>query len=104
MPAKRLDSKAFHELMESGGVALVDFWASWCGPCRMMGPTIDDIADELDGKNTVGKVNVDDERDLASAHEVMTIPTLIFFKDGREAARMVGVQAKQRIIDQINLL
>jgi len=105
MPAVHLDSKAFGQLTSEGkGVALVDFWASWCGPCRMLGPTIDELADELDGKNFVGKVNVDDERDIASAYGVMSIPTLIFFKDGKEAARMVGVQPKQKILDQIKAL
>ena len=76
---------------------LVDFWATWCMPCRMLSPTIEEIAEEADGRAYVGKVNVDEEGELAIRYGVRSIPTLIFFRDGKEVARMVGVQDKEDI-------
>ena len=70
---------------------MVDFWASWCGPCRMLAPVIDDLANKYEGKAVIGKVNVDDEQALAMQYGVMSIPTVIFFKDGKELDRKVGV-------------
>ena len=70
---------------------LLDFWAEWCGPCKMMSPVVDELADELEGRVKVGKVNVDDEQELAIRYGVMSIPTVIFFKDGKEIDRKVGV-------------
>ena len=74
----------------SQGLAMVDFWASWCGPCKMLSPVIEDLANRYEGKALVGKVNVDDEPDLAMRFGVMSIPTVIFFKDGVEIDRKVG--------------
>ena len=73
------------------GLAMVDFWAAWCGPCRMLSPVIEDLADRYEGKLLVGKVNVDDEPELAARFGVMSIPTVVFLKDGREIDRKVGV-------------
>ena len=70
---------------------MVDFWASWCGPCRMLGPTIEKLADQYEGKAIVGKVNTDEQPALAQRFGIMSIPTVIFFKDGREIDRKVGV-------------
>ena len=70
---------------------MVDFWASWCGPCRMLAPVMDDLAAQYEGKAVVGKVNVDEERELAIRYGVMSIPTVIFYKDGKEISRKVGV-------------
>ncbi len=78
----------------SNGVSLVDFWAEWCGPCRMIAPTIDELARAYEGKVKVGKVNVDNEMELAERFGVMSIPTIIIFKDGQEVKRFVGVQPK----------
>lgn len=83
------------------GKVLLDFWASWCGPCQMLGPVIEQVADDLDGKVLVGKVNVDDNRELASRFGVMTIPTLVVFKDGVEVNRVVGVQSKANLIKMV---
>ena len=73
------------------GVAMVDFWASWCGPCKMLSPVMEDLAGRYEDKAVVGKVNVDDEPELAGRFGVMSIPTVIFFKDGKEIDRKVGV-------------
>lgn len=80
------------------GSALVDFWASWCGPCQMLGPVIEQIADEVDGTALVGKVNVDENQELASRFGVMSIPTVIAFKNGVEVGRVVGVQPKAKLL------
>lgn len=76
------------------GVTLIDFWAEWCGPCKMIAPLIDELAGEYDGKAKVGKVNIDDEGDLAARFAVQSIPTLLILKDGQEAQRIVGVARK----------
>lgn len=79
------------------GLWVVDFWASWCGPCKMIAPIVDELADEMKGKVHFGKVNVDSEGELAGRYEVMSIPTLIFFKDGEIVDRVVGVQEKEEL-------
>ena len=89
------------EVIGGSGVAVVDFWAEWCAPCRMLAPTIDELADELDGSVLVGKVNLDEQGDIATRFGVMTIPTVIIFKNGVEAERLVGFLPKQRFTDAI---
>ena len=84
--------------------AIVECWATWCGPCTMLGPTIEEIAGELDGKIAVGKVDVDENRELAIKYGVMSIPTVIYFKNGEEAARLIGVQSKEKLIETANKL
>ena len=79
------------------GVTLVDFWAPWCGPCQMQGPIIDTIAEEYDGRATVGKLNVDDNADTAAKFGVMSIPTLILFKDGGKVEQFTGVQSEDKL-------
>ena len=86
------------------GSPLVDFWASWCGPCKMLAPTVDKLAEKYDGKVIVGKVDVDEEQELARQFGVMSIPTVVLFKDGKEVQRTVGVQpqaAFERLVDDI---
>ena len=85
------------EVTNSDKTVLIDFWASWCGPCRMMSPVIDEIAEEMEGNIKVGKINIDEERDLAIQYDVMSIPTFIVFKGGKEGGRSVGVQDKEEI-------
>jgi thioredoxin 1 len=79
------------------GVTLVDFWAEWCGPCKMIAPMIDELTAEFDGKAKVGKVNIDNEPDLAAKYNVSSIPTLLVLKDGEEANRFIGVTAKAEL-------
>ena len=81
----------FDKALSDGKLMMVDFWADWCGPCKMLSPVIDGLAQQYDGKVLVGKVNADDEQELAIRYGVMSIPTIIFFKDGKEIDRKVGV-------------
>ncbi len=89
------------EVMEANVPVLIDFWASWCGPCRMMSPVIDQIAEEMGDKLKVCKVNVDENHELAEEYEIMTIPAFIVIKNGAEAGRTIGVQPKEDILKLI---
>ena len=80
-------------------MTVIDFWAPWCGPCRMMSPVIDDIAKELEGKVKVGKVNVDNNQELAIKYDVMSIPTIMVFEKGNPIKTFVGVTDKQEILE-----
>ena len=80
------------------GLLMVDFWADWCGPCKMLAPLIESLDKEYEGRVTVGKVNVDDEQELALRYGVMSIPTVIFFKDGKEIDRKVGVMPPEAFV------
>jgi len=95
----KLDSNNFEkEVINSEQPVLVDFYAEWCGPCKMMSPIIEEIAEELQGKAKVGKINVDENQDLAMKYEVMSIPTLIIFRSGNEVKRFVGVRDKNELM------
>ena len=89
-----LDSASFNDLLTSDKPALVDFWATWCGPCRAIAPLIEEIADELAGKANVGKVDIDKSSDLANQYRIQSIPTIIAIKDGKEIARVIGANPK----------
>jgi len=90
------------EVLNSDKPVLVDFWASWCGPCRMVSPIIDKLAEEYEGQITVGKVNVDDEGALAAEFAIVSIPTIIIFKDGKEVKKLVGVKSADDYADEID--
>lgn len=87
-----------HEILKADKPVLVDFWASWCGPCRMLSPTIDEIAEEHP-EIKVCKINIDDEAELAIRHGVMSVPTLMIFKNGEIAQTAIGVRPKEEILD-----
>lgn len=91
MAVIHFNQEGFEKAVPAAPIAMVDFWADWCGPCKMLAPTIDKLAGDYEGKALIGKVNVDDEPGLAQRFGVMSIPTVIFFKDGVEFDRKVGV-------------
>ena len=86
----------------ANGVALVDFWAEWCGPCKMQLPIIEEFSSEMDGKATVGKVNVDEQLELAQSFGIQSIPTLILFKDGKPVKKLVGLHSKESLYEEVN--
>lgn len=88
---KHFDLKSFEQAANSGKLLMVDFWAEWCGPCRMLGPVVEALDKQFGEKAVIGKVNVDEEPELAQRFGVMSIPTVVFLKDGKEIARKVGV-------------
>jgi len=90
------------QVLKSDVPVLVDFWAEWCGPCKAIGPSIEQLAGEYDGKAKVYKVDVDSDGDLASKYNVMSIPALLVFKGGKEVDRMVGAAPKQQIAQLID--
>lgn len=84
------DAAGLEKILQAGGPVLCDFWATWCGPCRMVGPVIEQLAQEYDGRATVVKVDVDQNQDLAAQYNVMSIPTVFLFKDGKPVDSKVG--------------
>ena len=92
----------FQDLLAGDKPVLVDFWATWCGPCRILSPTVDEIADEYADRITVAKCNVDDAEEIAMQYRIMSIPTLLFFKNGEVVDKRVGVVSKDEIVSIIN--
>ena len=90
------------EVLQSRIPVLLDFWASWCGPCRMMSPVVDDIAESMNTSIKVGKINVDECPDLAQKYNVMSIPTFVVIKNGQEIGRTVGVQSRDELVKLIS--
>ena len=102
MAVLHLSAKDFEkEVVQSDLPVLIDFWAQWCGPCRAIAPVIEEIADELAGKLKVGKVNVDEEQELAARFNVMSIPTLIILKGGEPIGLIVGAMSKAQLLERI---
>ena len=100
--AKNLTLKEFDQLVDEAPLAMIDFWAVWCGPCKMLSPAVEDIAERYGDKVLVGKVNVDEEPELARRFGVMSIPTVVFLKNGREFDRKVGVMPAQAFSDVLD--
>lgn len=98
------DSNFKKEVLESKSPCLVDFWAEWCGPCRRIGPVIEEIAEEFEGKFKVGKLNVDEGGKTASDFGVMSIPTLMFFKDGKVVEQVIGAVGKEQLKEKMEEL
>jgi thioredoxin 1 len=98
-----LTGSNFDEVTKEG-VSLVDFWAPWCGPCRMIAPVIEELAAEFEGKANICKVNTDEEQDIAVKYGIRSIPTILFFKNGEVVEQMVGAASKQAFADKLNAL
>ncbi|MFW5884706.1 MAG: thioredoxin [Patescibacteria group bacterium] len=95
------DDNFQQEVLESDKPVLVDFWAPWCGPCQMMSPIIDDVSEQVSENAKVGKLNVDENPQTAQKYGVMSIPTLIIFKDGKILKQMTGVQSKETLTEEL---
>ena len=93
---------SFDSLLEGEKLVIVDFWATWCGPCRMLSPLLDEVEAEMSDKITVVKVNVDDADEIAMRYRIMSIPTLLFFKNGQVVDKTVGAMPKSTLVDKIN--
>ena len=103
--AKEFTDANFDELLTSNKVVVADFWATWCGPCKAMGPSIDELATEYEGKALIGKVDVEENNDLAEKYAIRSVPTIIFFKDGEMVDKQVGAVPKAVLESKIkNLL
>jgi thioredoxin 1 len=102
MSLKFTDENFEQEVIKADTLALVDFYADWCGPCKMMAPVIDEIANEFEGTVKVGKLNVDNSPSISSKYKVMTIPTLLFIKNGEVVDTIIGVVPKATLVEKIN--
>ena len=100
--AKIATNTSFDELLQSQKLVIVDFWATWCGPSRMLSPLLDEVEAEMEDKVEVVKVNVDDADEIAMRFRIMSIPTLLFFKNGAMVDRSVGAMPKSALVDKIN--
>lgn len=102
MPAMTITKENFRQVLDSGKPVLIDFWAPWCGPCRMAAPIVEEVAEEAGAKVSVGKVDIDREPELAEQFGIMSIPTLVLLRDKKVAARSVGLRSKRDIMKMID--
>ncbi|MDE1570118.1 thioredoxin [Aquabacter sp. P-9] len=103
MAIEKVSDQSFdQDVLKSGSPVVVDFWAEWCGPCRMVAPILDEVSDELGDKLKIVKLNVDENPETASKYGIMSIPTLLLFKDGKIASRQVGAAPKAKLVQWIN--
>ena len=100
--AKVATNSNFQEFLQDSKLVVVDFWATWCGPCRMLSPLLDEVEEEMADKISVVKVNVDDADEIAAKYRIMSIPTLLFFKDGQIVDKTVGAMPKNVLVEKIN--
>lgn len=98
------DQNFKEQILESDKAVLVDFWAPWCGPCKMMGPIIEEVANEIGDKAIVAKLNVDENQNTAETYNIMSIPTIVFFKNGQEVERIIGVRSKDELLAKLKSL
>jgi thioredoxin 1 len=101
-PIEMTDTNFKHEVLESTTPVLVDFWAEWCGPCKMIAPVVEQLAKEFDGKLKVGKVDVDSNQQTSMQFGIRSIPTLLIFKNGRVVEQIVGAVPKQALMDKVS--
>ena len=102
MVEKTTDATFDTDVLKASGPVVVDFWAEWCGPCRMIGPSLEDISKEMDGKLKIVKVNIDENPMAPTRYGVRSIPTLLLFKNGQVAATKIGAEPKQKLMSWIN--
>ena len=100
-PVQVTDNTFDEMVIEADSPVLVDFWAEWCGPCKMIAPVLEELATELDGQLTIGKLDVDENQSTAMAYGVFSIPTLLLFKEGEPVERIVGYQPKQQLMNRL---
>jgi thioredoxin 1 len=103
MATKKIDGSNFKsDVLDAGHPVVVDFWAEWCGPCKMIAPSLEEISNEMEGKVTIAKVNIDENPELAAQFGIRSIPTLVMFKDGEPAAVQSGAVPKNSLVNWIN--
>jgi thioredoxin 1 len=102
--AREITDATYKDVLNSGKPVVIDFWAEWCGPCRMVGPVIDELATDYADKVIIGKVNVDDNNDITSAYAIRNIPTILFFKDGQIVDKQIGAAPKSVLVEKIDKL
>lgn len=102
--ALEITDATFEEMIGSGNPVVIDFWAEWCGPCRMVGPIVEELAKEYEGKVVIGKVDVDSNDEITSKFGIRNIPTILFFKGGEVVDKQVGATQKSVLVEKINKL